>query len=55
MMGRLRGCPHTCDLEGLARLCVNPFSIDVSFGLEQRLVVELHEDEGVLEGTGSDE
>jgi hypothetical protein len=30
---------HTVDLEGLSRLCVYPFSIDVRLVLEQTFVV----------------
>jgi hypothetical protein len=37
-MGKRRS---TVDLEGLARLCVYPFSVDVCLVLEERLVVEL--------------
>jgi len=31
----------THDLEGLSRLCTDPFSVDVGLLLEQRLIVEL--------------
>jgi len=31
----------TCDLKGLARLGVDPFAIDKSLLLEERLVIEL--------------
>ena len=32
---------YTHDLEGLSRLCTDPFSVDVGLLLEQRLIVEL--------------
>jgi hypothetical protein len=33
-------CGWVGDLEGLAGLCVNPFSVDVCLGLEEGLIVE---------------